>query len=108
MAPAGVNMPNERQSYADRAVKFLICGTQKGGTSVLDAYLREHPDLCLADKKEVHFFDDETVFCNGKPDYARYHSLFSPSRRVSCWEKLRRFICIGMMPRDASGNTTRR
>jgi hypothetical protein len=70
-----------RHSFATRtapAVNFLICGTQKGGTSALDAYLREHPKICMAQKKEVHYFDNEKIFRRNKPDYAWYHSFFSP------------------------------
>ncbi|RDV28138.1 sulfotransferase [Alteromonas aestuariivivens] len=59
-------------------VNFVIAGTQKGGTSALDAYLREHPQICMAAKKELHFFDRDAWFCHGRPNYARYHSWFSP------------------------------
>jgi hypothetical protein len=59
-------------------VSFVICGTQKGGTSALDSYLREHPQICMANRKEVHFFDNETFYAHGKPDYSIYHSSFSP------------------------------
>jgi hypothetical protein len=38
--------------YADRLVNFIIGGTQKGGTSALHAYLTEHPEICMAEKKE--------------------------------------------------------
>ena len=65
-------------SKSDRVVNFLICGTQKGGTSALDAYLREHPEICMADKKEVHFFDNKKFFNKNKPDYSKYHSFFNP------------------------------
>ncbi|EON93894.1 sulfotransferase [Marinobacter lipolyticus SM19] len=61
-------------------VNFLVAGTQKGGTSALDAYLREHPQICMADKKEVHFFDNEAAFANGSPDYNRYHAAFNPTK----------------------------
>ncbi|TVM04152.1 MAG: sulfotransferase [Candidatus Brocadia sp. WS118] len=61
-----------------KKVGFLIAGTQKGGTSALDAYLREHPEICMADKKEVHFFDTERYFQKVKVDYSVYHSFFSP------------------------------
>jgi hypothetical protein len=57
-------------------VDFIICGTQKGGTSALDVYLRGHPEICMAEKKEVHFFDNEDAFRDGTPDYAQYHSVF--------------------------------
>lgn len=57
-------------------VDFLIAGTQNGGTSALDTYLRAHPDICMANRKEVHFFDNEGFFSDGQPNYARYHSYF--------------------------------
>lgn len=62
-------------------VNFIICGTQKGGTSALDMYLRAHPEICMARKKEVHFFDNEDVFRAGAPDYSIYHSFFAPEPR---------------------------
>jgi hypothetical protein len=73
---------------ARRLVDFVIGGTQKGGTTALDAYLREHPEVCMADKsevvsyaagkKEVHFFDNEGHFADGNPDYSKYHRRFNP------------------------------
>ena len=82
---------------AQRLVDFVIGGTQKGGTTALDACLREHPEICMADKsdffsatahpetsaagkKEVHFFDNEDHFVNGNPDYSRYHRRFDPEK----------------------------
>ena len=60
-------------------VNFVIGGTQKGGTSALDSFLRQHPQICLPnDLKEVHFFDREEVFRAGKPDYDKYHAHFRP------------------------------
>jgi hypothetical protein len=59
-------------------VDFVVCGTQKGGTSALDAYLREHAEICMAEKKEVHFFDNDRYFSGRTPDYATYHSWFDP------------------------------
>jgi hypothetical protein len=38
-------------------VNFLIAGVQKGGTSSVDAYLRQHPQVRMAYKKEIHYFD---------------------------------------------------
>ena len=38
-------------------VHFSIIGTQKGGTTSLDCYLSQHPQICTAPQKEVHFFD---------------------------------------------------
>jgi len=59
-------------------VQFLIAGTQKGGTSALDAYLRDHPGIAMASRKEVHFFDDDARFVRGRtPDYAGYERFFA-------------------------------
>ena len=88
-------MVNSPPFPARRIVDFVIGGTQKGGTTALDAYLREHPEICMAEKnagyfsaghteiasagqKEVHFFDNEDYFVHGKPDYSRYHQRFNP------------------------------
>lgn len=58
-------------------VGFLVAGVQKGGTTALYDYLLGHPDLQLADVKEAHFFDDESLDWR-RPDYDRYHAMFSP------------------------------
>lgn len=41
-------------------VNFLIAGTQKGGTTALASFLSQHPEICMAPKKELHFFDSES------------------------------------------------
>jgi hypothetical protein len=58
-------------------VNFLVCGTQKGGTTALDQYLRKHNNICMANRKEVHFFDNDKLFTT-EPEYSDYHSYFSP------------------------------
>lgn len=64
--------------YTTNKVDFLIAGTQKGGTSALDHYLRDHPEICMAHQKELHFFDNELLFAGGTPDYLAYQAFFSP------------------------------
>src|SRR4051812_47829471 len=59
-------------------VNFVIGGTQKGGTSALAAFLRQHPEICMPiTRKELHFFDREENF-KRKPDYKKYHANFKP------------------------------
>jgi len=58
-------------------VDFIIAGAQKAGTTALGAYLKTHPSICMADCKEVHFFDRDEFFKTGQPDYDYYHSFFS-------------------------------
>lgn len=62
-------------------VNFVIGGTQKGGTSALDSFLRQHPEICMPEsRKELHYFDREENF-DGKPDYKKYHANFRPGAR---------------------------
>ena len=65
-----------RMAALGKKVNFVISGVQKSGTSALDVYLREHPDICMAVTKEVHFFDND-IFFTGIPNYLAYHSFFS-------------------------------
>ena len=62
-----------------KKIDFMVVGAQKAGTTALDSYLRLNPQICMATKKEVHFFDNDTFFANGNPDYRTYHSYFNPS-----------------------------
>ena len=43
------------KSKLKQPINFIVCGTQKGGTTALDYYLRSHKQICMALKKEVHF-----------------------------------------------------
>lgn len=60
-------------------VSFLICGSQKSGTSALDRYLRQHPQLFLPKEKELHFFDDETQTWPN-PDLHKFHQHFKEAK----------------------------
>lgn len=73
-----------RDYPAHKKVDFLICGAQKAGTSALASYFSEHPHVCMADAKELHFFDNEEVFGKGTPNYALYHCAFNlkPSHKL--------------------------
>lgn len=71
--------PRDRNHTDDpimRKIDFLIMGAQKAGTSALDYYLRQHPEICMADKKELHFFDNERVFANSQINYELYEKHF--------------------------------
>ncbi len=67
-----------------KKVSFLICGTQKGGTTALAEYLRLHPALYIPNIKEIHFFDDEKEF-KKRPNPHKYHKHFRESPLKSIW-----------------------
>jgi len=50
---------------------FLIVGAQKAGTTSLYYYLKEHPEICMSRKKEVHFFSVEENFNKGNSWYEK-------------------------------------
>ncbi|MCO6173809.1 sulfotransferase domain-containing protein [Flavobacterium sp. NRK F10] len=58
-----------------RPLDFLVIGAQKCGTTALYSYLKEHEEIGMSFKKEMHFFDDETLFSADKEiDYKAYES----------------------------------
>ncbi len=63
-------------------ISFLVAGVQKSGTSALDAYLRHHPDIEMAQPKETHFFDRESGVDWRSPDYGLLHCHYSDTRPV--------------------------
>lgn len=56
-------------------VNFFIVGTQKGGTTALDQYLRQHPQLQMGRVKEVHHFDNELISWS-HPDHEQLHQHY--------------------------------
>ncbi|GAB6124848.1 sulfotransferase [Humidesulfovibrio idahonensis] len=44
----------------EQYVSVFVAGIQKSGTTSLFAYFCEHPELSAPDRKELHFFDDES------------------------------------------------
>jgi len=65
-----------RFAVSGRKIDFVVAGVQKAGTSALDAYLRAHPAICMANQKEAHFFDRARYFWL-IPNYFAYHAHFS-------------------------------
>ena len=61
---------------SSKVVDFLLVGAQKSGTTTLYSYLNDHPQIQMASKKEVHFFNNNQFFLNSEPDYDFYHSWF--------------------------------
>jgi hypothetical protein len=64
-----------RFAISGRKVNFVVAGMQKAGTTALDVYLREHPQICMAMKRGSLLI---VMAFSGKPNYFAYHSHFSP------------------------------
>lgn len=59
-----------------RPVQMMIVGAQKAGTSSLQEYLGQHPELCTHGPDEMTFFVDEDEYRKGYD--AAYPRYFSP------------------------------
>ena len=61
----------------EKYLDFFIVGVQKGGTTALGHFLRNHPEVGMSHKKELHFFDNEKFFSkNYKKNYNKLHKNF--------------------------------
>ena len=67
---------NDQNNKPSKLVDFLLVGAQKSGTTTLHSYLNDHPQIQMASKKEVHFFNNNQFFLNPERDYDFYHSWF--------------------------------
>jgi len=59
---------------------FIVAGAQKSGTTALRYFLKQHSQIALPDRQELHFFDDEEIF-SGPVDYELLHRHFPPAAR---------------------------
>ena len=66
-------MTARRGDGGDRLPRFIVIGTQKGGTTSLWRYLRAHPDVFMPELKEPNFFIEEGNWSRG---IEWYRSLF--------------------------------
>ena len=57
--------------FFNRRPDFLIIGAQKGGTTALQAYLQQHPNVQCAKEKEVGFFNRDIIYNRGEQWYAK-------------------------------------
>jgi hypothetical protein len=79
---ANMDAPESRAPVPAAAGKKLIsifgAGVQKGGTTSLDAYFCEHPQLSAPIRKELNFFNNERIDWSN-PDYSALESFYSPN-----------------------------
>lgn len=74
---------------------FLIVGTRKGGTSSLQKYLRNHPDIFVAEG-ELFFFSDEDKYNRGIEYYESFFSNCKNERIIG--EKSNPYMIVKEAP----------
>src|SRR5436305_6206283 len=58
-----------------KRLDFIVAGAQKSGTTALHYFLSKHPDICMGDQQEIHFFDNDRLFIS-EPDYGQLHKHY--------------------------------
>jgi len=66
----------KRRKKIDR-LDFVVAGAQKSGTTALHYFLSKHPDICMGDQQEIHFFDNDAMFV-AEPNYDELHKHYPP------------------------------
>jgi hypothetical protein len=61
---------------------FLIIGTMKGGTTSLYEYLRRHPQVFMANPKELHYFVEQRNLGKGKEWYEAHFAEAGGARAI--------------------------
>ncbi len=58
-----------------KLLQMIVCGVQRAGTTSLFSHLASHPQLSPPRRKELHFFDNETIDWSD-PDYGIIDKYF--------------------------------
>ena len=64
--PPGAHNIMENNNFT---IDFIGIGAPKSGTTWLSECLREHPDVCMSEPKEVHFFNKTYAFYWGQQEW---------------------------------------
>ena len=70
---------------------FLIIGSQKAGATSIYRILKEHPQVFMADKKELNFFSKEDEYARGAEAYAAHFA--DSANRLARGEVSPDYIC---------------
>lgn len=78
-----------------KLLDFMIVGVQKGGTTALSYFLAQHPQLAIAEGKEVHLFDaaDYSPQWNQEQINQRYSSHFVGASEQELWGEATPIYC---------------
>ena len=63
-----------------RKPDFFIVGAPKCGTTALNAYLQQHPDIFLPQKKEINFFGADLIFYKPRVTQEQYLAYFTETK----------------------------
>jgi hypothetical protein len=81
------------------SIDFIIVGAAKSGTTTLHDLLRQHPEIFLPKKKELHFFDNEINFQRG---IETYFKNFEKTNKLICGEITPSYMFFEKVPKRLS------
>ena len=70
---------------------FLIIGSQKAGTTSLYRILKQHPQIFMADQKEINFFFKDEEYARGAEAYNQHFA--DCVNQLACGEASPGYIC---------------
>ncbi len=53
---------------------FFVLGAQKAGTTWIADMVRQHPEVCMPEKKELHFFNKKERYAKGLEWYEQFYA----------------------------------
>src|ERR1051325_3379611 len=59
-----------------RRPDFFIVGAPKCGTTAMNGYLRQHPQIFMPERKDITYFGTDLKFERSRISYDEYISLF--------------------------------
>ena len=75
---------------------FLVIGSQKAGTTSLYQILKQHPQIFMADKKEINFFFKDDAYARGTEAYSQHFA--DCANQLVCGEASPGYICHPEVP----------
>ncbi len=75
-----MNLPETQRKAS--LPNFIIAGAAKCGTTSMDDILKDHPDIYLPLEKELHFFDNDDFYAQGKQFYQKFYAKHSGEKAI--------------------------
>lgn len=77
-----------------RKPDFFIVSAPKCGTTAMYTYLKQHPNIFMPDRKELHFFGSDLFSPYYIRDESKYLSFFKGTEDKKRWVRLQYGISI--------------
>ncbi|MCF8369940.1 MAG: sulfotransferase [Bacteroidales bacterium] len=66
-------------------IGFVVGGAQKAGTTSLNYYLNQHPEIGMPNVKELHYFDNDELFSRPENNHKAINQYFDPKPEIKIY-----------------------